>query len=145
MAPIFGSKNEKPPPLSGLVPLSWVRNKNGNFFKFATFDPARAGLSGGGIFVIWHSGAKPAWVMVGASADLAKSIGALLDDAEVLNYNARGGLFVTWALIRPEYHAGVIKYLRESMKPLIDRDPPSAADIEAIPVMAPGSKGETPA
>jgi hypothetical protein len=39
----------------------------------------------------------------------------------------------------------VIKYLRETMKPLIDRDPPSAADIEAIPVMAPGSKGETPA
>jgi len=140
MAPIFGSKDEKPPPLSGPVPLNWVRNKNGNFFKFTTFEPARAGLSGGGVFVIWHSGAKPGWVMVGASGDLAKSIGALLNDPEVLQYDARGGLFLTWTLIRPEYHAGVIKFLRESMKPLIDRDPPSPKDVEAIPVMAPGGE-----
>lgn len=144
MSPIFGSKNEKPPPLSGLVPLNWVRNKNGNFFKFATFDPARAGMAGGGIFVIWHSGAKPAWVMVGASTDLAKAVRPLLDDAEVVKYNTRGGLFITWTLIRTEYHAGVIKYLRESMEPLIDREPPSSDKVEAIPVIAPGSKGETP-
>lgn len=144
MAPIFGSRNEKPPPLSGPVPLNWVRNKNGNFFKFATFNVKRAGLAGGGVFVIWHSGTKPDWVMVGASTDLAESIGALLDDAEVLEYDARGGLFVTWTLIRSEYHAGVLKFLRESMNPLIDRDPPSSDKIEAIPVIPPGAKGETP-
>jgi hypothetical protein len=140
---IFGTKDRKPPP-SALVPLNWARNKNGNFSKFVTLSVKRSGIAGGGIFVLWHSGTKPRWVMVGASADLAKDIDKLLDDPELLEYNVHGGLFVSWAPVRPEYHAGVIKYLRESMKPLIDRDPPSPENLEPIPVTAPGAKGETP-
>jgi hypothetical protein len=140
---IFGTKARKPPP-SAPVPLNWVRNKNGNFFKFVTLSVERSGIAGGGVYVLWHSGAKPRWVMVGASTDLAKDIGKLLNDDEVLEYNAHGGLFVSWAPVLPEYHAGVIKYLRESMKPLIDRGPPSPADVDPIPVTAPGAKGETP-
>jgi hypothetical protein len=139
---IFGTKDKKPP--SAPVPLSWVRNKNDKFHKFVTLDVERAGVKGGGIFILWHSGAKPRWVMVGASADLAGDIAKLLDDQELLQYNAHGGLFLSWAPVRPEYHAGVIKYLRESMKPLIDRGPPSPADVDPIPVTAPGAKGETP-
>jgi hypothetical protein len=144
MAPIFGNPKEKPAPLSGPVPLNWARNKNGNFFKFATFDPDRAGMSKVGVYVIWHSGAKPGWVMVGSGVELTKRIRALLDDPEVLEYNARGGLYISWAPVLADYHAGVIKYLRESMKPLINRDGPSPEGVEAIPVTAPGTKGETP-
>lgn len=140
MGSIFGTKEKKPAP----APLNWARNKNGNFFKFVTLRAERAGIAGGGIFVLWHSGVKPRWVMVGASTDLAKDIGKLLDDEELLEYNVHGGLFVSWAPVRPEYHAGVIKFLRESMKPLIDRGPPSPEDVEPIPVTAPGAKGETP-
>ncbi|OHC82851.1 MAG: hypothetical protein A3G73_03820 [Rhodospirillales bacterium RIFCSPLOWO2_12_FULL_67_15] len=140
MVSIFGTKDKKPPP-SAPVPLNWARNKNGKFNKFVTLDVARAGIAGGGIFVLWHSGAKPRWVMVGASADLAKDIRKLLDDEELLEYNVHGGLFVSWAPVRPEYHAGVIKYLRESMKPLIDRGPPSPEDVDPIPVTAPGGAG----
>ena len=141
---IFGTKDKKLPPLSGPVPLNWVRNKNGNFPKFVTLNMERSGISGGGIFVLWHSGAKPRWVMVGASANLASDIGKLLHDEELLEYNVHGGLFISWAPVLPGYHAGVIKFLRESMKPLIDRNPPSPADVEPIPVTAPGAKGETP-
>ena len=143
MGSIFGTKDKKPTP-SALVPLYWARNKNGNFSKFVTLNVERAGIAGGGIFVLWHSGAKPEWVMVGASADLARDIRTLLDDQELLKYNVHGGLFVSWAPVRPEYHAGVIKFLRESMKPLIDRGPPSPEGVDPIPVTAPGAKGETP-
>jgi hypothetical protein len=140
---LFGTKDKKPPP-SALVPLNWVRNKNGNFYKFVTLSVDRAGIAGGGIFVLWHSGAKPGWVMVGASINLAKDIGALLHDAELLEYNNHGGLFISWAPVLPDYHPGVIKYLRESMKPLIDRELPLPEEIDPIPVTAPGAKGETP-
>lgn len=97
-----------------------------------------------GIYVLWHSGANPRWVMVGASVTMAKDIGNLLDDQELLEYNTSGGLFVSWAPVLADYHPGVIKFMRESMKPLIDRGPPSPADVDPIPVTAPGAKGETP-
>ncbi|MEK7244499.1 MAG: hypothetical protein AAB223_00585, partial [Pseudomonadota bacterium] len=137
---IFGTKDKKPSP-SAQAPLNWVRNKNGNFPKFVTLSVERAGIAGGGIFVLWHSGTKPRWVMIGASDDLNKDIGKLLNDEELLEYNVHGGLFISWAPVRPEYHTGVIKYLRESMKPLIDRDPPSPEGVDPIPVTAPGAKG----
>jgi hypothetical protein len=133
---IFGTKEKKPP--AAPVPLNWARNKNGNFSKFVTLDAARAGIPKVGIFVLWHSGAKPRWVMVGASENLAQDIGKLLHDDDVLEYNVHGGLFVSWAPVLSEYHAGVLKYLRESMKPLIHRGPPSPGNVDPIPVTAPG-------
>ena len=143
MAPMFGS-SKKEKLSSALVPLNWARNKNAKFNKFVTLDVARAGIPSVGVFVLWHSGAKPEWVMVGASANLANDIGKLHNDEELLEYNIQGGLFISWAPVLADYHPGVIKYLRESMKPLIDRDPPSPADLDPIPVTAPGAKGETP-
>ena len=143
MGSIFGTKDRKAPP-SAQAPLNWARNKNGKFNKFVTLDVARAGIPNIGVYVLWHSGSKPEWVMVGASSDLAKTIGNLHDDPELLEYNAQGGLFISWAPVLTEYHPGVIKYLRESMDPLIDRNPPSPANLEPIPVTAPGAKGETP-
>lgn len=140
MAPIFGPSEKKPLPPA--APISWVRNRNGNFCKFVTLRADRAGIAGGGVFAIWHSGAKPRWVMVGESDDLAKTIGGLSDDTELLQYNASGGLFISWALIKPEYRAGIVKYLRESMKPLIERGQPIDDKIEPIPVLAPGAKGD---
>ncbi len=144
MLSMFGAKDKKPAPPSAPVPLNWSRNKNGKFNKFVTLDISRAGIAGGGIFVLWHSGEQPKWVMVGASANLANDIGKLLDDQELLKYNVHGGLFISWAPVLAEYHPGVVKYLRESMKPLIDRDPPSPVNVDPIPVTAPGAKGETP-
>lgn len=142
MAPIFGPSEKKPLPPP--APISWVRNRNGNFFKLVTLNAAKAGIAGGGVFVVWHSGVKPHWVMVGQSDDLARTIDALRDDMELLEYDARGGLFVSWALIKPEYRAGIVKYLHDTMEPLLERGGSIDAKVEPIPVLAPGAKGDAP-
>lgn len=142
MAPIFGSSEKKPLPPP--APIAWVRNRNGNFSKLVTLNVAKAGVAGGGVFVIWHSGVKPQWVMVGASDNLAQTIDALRDDPEILPYDARGGLFVSWALIKPKYHAGIVKYLNDTMEPLVQRGPAADEKVEPIPVIAPGAKGDAP-
>ncbi len=140
MASLFGSSEKKPPPPP--APIAWVRNRNGNFSKLVTLDAARAGVTGGGVFVIWHSGAKPKWVMVGESDNLAQTIDGLRDDMELLEYDARGGLFIAWALIKPEYRPGIVKYLRKSMKPLLERGAPIDEKVAPIPVIAPGGKDD---
>lgn len=141
MAPIFGSNEQKLPPAPP-APISWVRNRNGNFSKLVTLNTTKSGVVGGGVFVIWHSGVKPHWVTVGHSDDLAKDIDALRDDPEVLLYDTRGGLFVSWALIKSEYRAGIVKYLNETMEPLVPRG--GNEKVAPIPVLAPGTKGDAP-
>lgn len=119
----------------------WARNPKGLFYKFALFEPEKAGLSGvGGVFVIWHSGVKPRWVYVGQSDNLAGALDALLDNDEVMDYNKHGGLYVTWSPIKPEFRDGVCRYLLEIMAPLVENPASIDEDIEPIPVLVPGAK-----
>ena len=133
MAPIFGPSEKKPLPPA--APISWVRNRNGNFYKFVTLRADRAGIAGGGVFAIWHSGAKPRWVMVGESDDLpAKTIGGL---TTIWSFNTTpAAATLSWALIPSAYRAGIVKYLQETMKPLIERGQPIDDKVEPIPVLA---------
>lgn len=136
---LFGRK--KPTIPTRPTPVDWGRNPRGQFYKFLTFDPEKAGLKGvGGVYVLWHSGVQPRWVYVGHSIDIAADLDALADNDEVMEYNSRGGLFVTWAPIKPEYRQGVLRFLTESMEPLIEN--PKAARIteEPVPVLVPGAK-----
>jgi len=119
----------------------WARNPKGLFYKFAFFEPEKAGLTGvGGVYVIWHSGVKPRWVYVGQTDNLAGALDALLDNDEVMDYNKHGGLYVTWSPIKPEFRDGVYKYLFEVMGPLVEN--PARVDdaVEPIPVLVPGAK-----
>ncbi len=119
----------------------WVRNAAGRFYRFVRLDPEAEGLSGvSGVFVIWHAGVKSGWVYVGRSNDLAAELNKLADNDEIMDYDSRGGLFVTWSRIRDEFQAGVVRYLTESLKPQVGN--PSARGIGAkpIPVLSPGAK-----
>ena len=92
---LFGSK--KPTIPTRPTPVDWGRNPRGQFYKFLSFEPEKAGLKGvGGVYVLWHSGVQPRWVYVGQSTDIAADLDALADNDEVMEYNSRGGLFVTW-------------------------------------------------
>jgi hypothetical protein len=119
----------------------WVRNPKGLFYKFALFEPEKAGLKGvGGVYVVWHSGVKPRWVYVGRTDNLAGDLDTLLDNEEVMDYNKHGGLYVTWSPIKPEFREGVYKFLREAMNPEVENPDVPGDKAEPIPVLVPGAK-----
>lgn len=122
----------------------WARSPRGLFFRLIHLDPEQQGLSGvGGIFVVWRAGLRPRWVHVAAAEDLAVALHRLADNAEVMSYEANGGLFVSWALVRPEYRSGTVAYLNAALRPAIvsDIDPAGVAPVIAIP--PPGERRST--
>ena len=120
----------------------WARSSRGLFFRLIHLDPEEKGLSGvGGIFVVWHAGLRPQWVCVSAADDLAAAIHRLADDADVMSYEVNGGLFVSWALVRPEHRSGAVAYLTGRLRPAIGSDVHPAAGIPVIAITPPGEDG----
>ena len=118
---------------------AWARSPRGLFFRLIHLDPEEEGLSGvGGIFVVWHAGLRPQWVYVSAAEDLAAAIHRLADDADVMSYEVNGGLFVSWALVRPKYRSGAVAYLAGRLRPTIGSDVHLAAGIPVIAITPPG-------
>jgi len=117
----------------------WAVTATGKFHRLIFTDPEKLGLAGSsGIIVLWSGGLVPKWLYVDKSSDLARDLDEYPDNEEIMEYDVRGGVFVSWALIRPEYQDGVLKYLLESMTPLIDHPKPPKRDVIALPVLAPG-------
>jgi len=101
-------------------------------------DAEKAGLAGiGGIYAIWHGGLRPEWVSIGKSDDLAAAFRDLAGNEDIRNYNIRGGLFVSWALIRQDYRDGVLRFLNDSMNPLVPGPDAPGEDVTPIPVIGP--------
>lgn len=127
--------------LSSLPPSDpqWARTPKGAFFRFADLDPEEQGLSEvGGIFVIWHGGVRPEWVYVGFTDNLASTFHQLGNNRDLMRYEVNGHLFVTWALVLPDYQEGAAVYLSRRLSPLIDN--PELPDLPAedeVPVLAP--------
>jgi len=119
----------------------WTKSPGGKFHRLLFTDPEKLGISGvSGIYVLWHGGLKPKWIFVDKSNDLGRDLDAALDNQDVMAYDGRGGIFASWALIRPEYQDGVLKFLLETMTPLIDHPNPPKKKVEALPVLAPGEE-----
>ncbi len=122
----------------------WAMTDAGKFHRLLITDPKKLGLAGvGGIVVLWHGGLKPKWLYVDKSRDLGRDLDSYLDNDEITEYEDRGGVFVSWAMVRPEYQDGVLKYLLETMEPLLDHPNPPNKDIVALPVLAPGDAPKT--
>jgi len=117
----------------------WAKTAGGKFHRLLLADPEKLGLSKvSGIVVIWHGGIKPEWIYVDKSRDLARDLDTYVDDDEIMEYESRGGVFVSWAMVRPEYQDGVLKYLLQSMDPIIPHPSPPKKNVEELPVMSPG-------
>lgn len=133
--------NKKPAVSGPPEDPKWSRSAKGHFRRFLTLDPEEEGLTGkGGVFVIWHGGLRPGWVFVGASADLAKEIHDTADIDAILEFEAKGGLFVSWSTIREEFQGGVLRYLNETMSPLVENPTLSKIEDDPIPVILPGQR-----
>ena len=135
---LFGSGKKKDPQISSVQDPGWVKSPSGRVHRFIVLDPEKAGLSGiGGIYVIWHGGARPEWVYIGKSNDLAATFQELAGNEDILEYNVRGGLFVSWALIREEFRDGALRFLNDSMKPVVPNPDMPGEDVTPIPVIGP--------
>jgi hypothetical protein len=119
----------------------WARSPGGRFFRLNYLDPEAEQLSGAsGVFVIWHGGVRPSWVYVDGGDDLATSLHAIVGNEDVMSFEVNGGLFVTWALIRPECLEGVLAHLIRALRPRIPPPVPPPVDTMLIPVLIPGGR-----
>ncbi len=128
-------KKKQPAPAYEGPPLDpeWARNKRGKFHRLAHLDTVAEGLNGfSGVYVIWHSGVKPAWVYIGASDNLANAIDDAAENDDIFSYEVNGGLYVTWSPILKERQGGVLKYLADAMRPAVEN--PAIKSIKDGPV-----------
>jgi len=121
----------------------WAKTAQGSYNRLAFLEPEHLGLSGtGGVYVIWHAGIRSEWVYVGKSNNLARALDTIMDNEDVMYYDSQGGLFVTWALVREEYHDGVLRFLIDSMKPLVRTPRPPSNKVKPLPVLLPTGRKE---
>lgn len=124
------------------VDPGWNRNENGKLFRFISLDPEEQGISGRtGIFAIWHGGVRPTWVFIGQSRDLARDLHWCGENEEIMHYERFGGLFCSWAFVKPEFQPGAVRYLTQIAKPVVQNPLAPGTTVEAIAVTLPGGKG----
>lgn len=127
-------------PLNRPIDPAWARTAKQRFFRFVHLDPHAHGLAGvGGLFVLWTAGTRPRWVYAGATDDLARALGALSVDDDLMAYEARGGLYVTWSFIKPQYRDGALAHLATTLRPAVVVPKPRA-DAIPVPILPPGSE-----
>lgn len=123
----------------------WARDSRGRFHRFLPLDPEEAGLiDRGGVFVIWHAGIQPEWVYVGQSKNLAETLHMIGENKDVLSFEVNGGLFVTWSFVRKEFRHGVVRYLEETLSPIVPTQDEWPPDTRPVAVFAPGSEPRKP-
>ncbi len=135
---MFGKKKVKPIVSDTPLDPSWAKSANGRFHRLVRLDPEAEGLSRvGGVYVVWHSGVRPQWVYVGRTEDLAAAFHHVAGNDDIMGYEVNGGLYVSWCLIREEYRGGVVRYLHDTLKPLVANLAVAGTDVPPIPVIAP--------
>lgn len=144
---LFGRSQQKgsDAPIGPPVDPIWARDSRGRFHRFLPLDPEEEGLNGkGGVFVIWHAGMQPAWVYVGQSEDLAGTLHMVGNDKDILSFEVNGGLFVTWSFVLKEFRNGVVRYLEETLHPLVPTQNDWPQETQPVAVFSPGSEPKNP-
>ena len=145
---LFGKSKKKKAPSGPPQDVAWVKSAKKRFYKFLNLEPEAMGIADmSAVYVLWHQGVRPQWVYVGQTDDLGRTLQELRRDDEIVDYDKRGGLFVTWSMIKPEFQPGVVRYLYQVMQPVVvnpdyldkGEDEKGAEEVEPIPVLLPGT------
>jgi hypothetical protein len=87
-----------------------------------------------GIYIIWHEG-KPGKVVRVGQGKIKNRLSAHRNDREIVAYNKKGTLRVTWAAVSSQKDRdGAERYLAETWKPLVGEAFP---DVDSIAVNSP--------
>lgn len=145
---LFGRKKNRdddpPPPTIPKEPQDpkWARTSDGTFHRMAFLEPEAEGLGGkSGVYVIWHGGVRPGWVILGRTNNLASTLESLGEEKDVTYYEINGGLFVTWSMVRENLQDGVVLYLQKILRPLLDTPSPPRKNAVPVPVIPPAVGG----
>ena len=134
------SKPERAAILPPPIDPRWARSAKGRFYRLVQLDSDQVTFPNGpAVFVIWHGGVKPGWVYVGRTSNLSAELKERSADSDILFYHKHGGLSVSWASVKPEFQGGVVRYLIDVMKPLVDNPAEVRNDSDPVPVIRPGA------
>ncbi len=145
MLGLFGSKSSaKEAPVGPPVDIKWVRSAKGKFHNLLFLDTVSEGLDGkSGVFTIWTGGVKPLWLYAGSSGDLGRVLDDFIDDADLEEHYGRSGAYVSWAMVKPEFQDGIVRYLNEVMNPEVENDKVKQLKknkVQMIAVFLPGQE-----
>lgn len=142
---LFGKSKKTSLPPGPPRDIGWMRSPKNKYYNFLNLEPEEVGLSGvSGVYVIWHGGLRPEWIYIDHTDNLAQTFEDLRGNREIIDFDRHGSLFVTWAEIRPEFQAGVVKYLNQVIPPIIsppvdeDAEEDENEDVDPISVFPPG-------
>ncbi|MGB0670531.1 MAG: hypothetical protein ACPGNT_03475 [Rhodospirillales bacterium] len=142
----FGLKSKAAdslPPVGPPVDIAWALNPRGRFWRLTHLDPEEVGLGGAaGVYVIWHGGVKPRWVFIDRTQNIASALHAAGENDDIMQWEVNGRLFVSWALVKDQYQAGVAAYLNRTLKPLVENPGLKSKGVQEIAVKPPSR--ETP-
>jgi hypothetical protein len=107
--------------------ITWGKCTSGNWCQLNTVNLSSRAFDGGGVYIIWHSGANPRTVYVGQGV-IRDRLNDHRDDPRIQAY-AKLGLYVTWASVQVAERGGVEAYLAAKYDPLVGERRPAAAPI----------------
>ena len=117
--------------------IKWRKSPRGDYYRlFMIDDVSDLSLRGvGGVYLLWHGGVKPSWLIAGATEDLEHSFSELMDDPDIREYEARGGVYLSWSPIKSSFREGVVHFIAKHTNPTFECDYDSKE--EPIPVLLP--------
>lgn len=130
---------------SKALEVAWSKNADGKFRRLNLVNVSSERLDGiQGIFIVWHGGVKPGWVYVGLSDDLASDLQDAKHSQDIMEYNSRGGLYVTWQTFPDSMAGSVFAFLSDVLQPEV-RNPDSELykGKKHVKVIPPGYTKET--
>ncbi|NVK18644.1 MAG: hypothetical protein HWE30_08120 [Methylocystaceae bacterium] len=141
---LFGG-DKKDTKKKGVLDVAWSKSESGKFRRLPFVELAKENVSGvAAIYVIWHGGVKPGWVYVGMAEDLAMDITDAKQSRDIMEYDMRGGAFITWQTFPKNMAPGVFAFLTEVLQPEV-RNPEADmyASKEHVKVLPPGYTQES--
>ncbi len=130
---------------SDIMEVAWSKNMQGKFRRLSFVELSKENVSGvSAIYVLWHGGVKPGWVYVGITDDLAMDITDAKQNRDIMEYDMRGGLYITWQTFPTSMAPGVFAFLNDVLQPEI-RNPEAEmyANKPQVKVLPPGYTRET--
>lgn len=142
---LFGGDKKKDSSDNDIIEVTWSKNAAGKFRRLPFVELTKENISGvKAVYVIWHGGVRPGWVYVGLAEDLAMDITDAKQSREIMAYDMRGGVFITWQTFPDKQAPGVFAFLSEVLQPEV-RNPEvdMYANKQHVKVLPPGYTKES--
>lgn len=112
--------------------LNWSKpSSNSGWYNFLEVDVSN--ILGVGVYIVWDGGHPPFALYVGKGS-LADRLSQRQKDYYILNYNSKGPLLVSWAIVPTSYYSGVECYLIDTYQPLFNTQTPNTRPIVVNPL-----------